>query len=141
MNQGDLVIIAIFAIDHTPGRNFPHGLDVFLKKGSVVHYLISQPVQIGGAPGDDGQRDNLRHRITVQLPHSFFYRAEQIFARLDDQQLFIALFDLALPAIDRAHRLDAVNARGEFLADQGLRQLLGFLGRAGSDVNDNEIIH
>src|SRR5262249_49994038 len=141
MDKSYFMIIAITPIDNSACRDFPDRPNILISRCRAGSDLFTQPPKISCAAGQQWHSDNLRNRITVQLAHAPFERWKKLFTRLDNEQFFIAFFDLALPPIGRLNRVNTVHAGCEFLADQCLREVLRLRRRCGGDIYDDEIQH
>src|SRR5689334_4089272 len=141
VNEGYFMIVAVAPINNAARGNFPDSPNIVLARLRGRTDLLPQPAKVSCATGQQWHGNNLRNRIAVQLAHTLFERREKLFARLDNQQFFIALFDLTLPAVGRLDGTNTVHAGCELLANQGLGKVLSLRRRPGSDIYNDKIQH
>ncbi|MPN19014.1 hypothetical protein SDC9_166380 [bioreactor metagenome] len=97
--------------------------------------FFRQPVQIGRQAPRDGQGDDLGKLVGMQFGDPLFERRVVCRARLDQQRNLRCRFDDALPAVDRLHTRQEVDAGGETFFDDGQGDSVGdgFVGTVGQD--------
>src|SRR3989338_8173398 len=89
----------------------------------------------------DRHSDDLRHRVAVQLFNPFLETLEEMLARFDDEKLLLALFHLALPAVDRLHRSYPVDTRREPLLHQSAGKPVTLLRRTNGHNDYDKSVH
>jgi len=103
--------------------------------------LVAQPLKVVLAAIDDRQRNDLGNGIAVQLPHTLLQSGKKAPLSLNNQKLFFALFNVALPTINRLHGGNSVDASCKPFVHESTRYTVSFGWRSGGDINDDKFLH
>src|SRR5207302_8887883 len=77
-----------------------------------------EPLEIARRSLNDGQRNDLRYCIAMQVPDAFAQRRHLLPLGLDEEEESPVLADVSFPALDRGQPRDNVDAGRESLLDQ-----------------------
>jgi hypothetical protein len=77
----------------------------------------------------DGEREDLRHRVGVELEEARAQVLEAIRRGLQDRELLLVVLERALPRVDRAQTGEDVHARRQALLDDGAGDAGGGVAR------------
>src|SRR3990172_13374124 len=86
--------------------------------------LGDDPVQVDGKACREWDRDDFREFIRMPGTDSGLERSIAVARGLDQHRMLLRIFDLPLPAVDRAARREDIDARGKPRLHQRLRQPL-----------------
>src|SRR5207244_4299951 len=89
-----------------------------LTKGLRMCRFVTNPGQIFFASALDRQDDQLRQLVGMKVADPRLERGESTPCRLDDELALGVALDLSLPAIDRGHRRQQVDAGGKPLVHE-----------------------
>src|SRR5262245_34690607 len=104
-------------------------------------YLTLDPLQVTRAPVGNRQDDELGQFVRMELSEALLNGEDPIACGLDDQLLLEVALDGALPAIERCHRREQVDAGGEVLFDQRPGDGLSSIARRDGRQDEDDVGH
>ena len=78
----------------------------------------AQPGEVGWIAANHGERQDAGCVIGMEAPHRRRCRIDQMVLSFDQQDSLLRLFELPFPPINRGHRRQDVDARGQTLFNQ-----------------------
>src|SRR5271156_64034 len=103
--------------------------------------FLPEPIEIRLVAGRYWPRHDAWAVVRMQFHDALFDLFEQRGATLGNQHDFGGCLYLALPAIDRVHAGNDVDARGEPFPDQGASNLVGHIEGRGGDIDGQVLAH
>jgi hypothetical protein len=110
------------------------------KNGSLPQ-AVRQPRKISVRTAKDRQHQELGNLVRVQAGNRRFHVGDEIGAGFDQHEYFARGVDLALPAVNRLHAGQDIDAGGHLLLDQAMGDALGLFVIGAGGKNNLKISH
>jgi hypothetical protein len=105
------------------------------KNGSLPQ-AVSQPRKISVRTAEDRENQELGNVVRVQAGDGQFHLGDEVRAGLDHHQDFGRGFNLALPAVNRLHAGQDIDAGSHLLFDQATGDAFGLLAIGAGGKNN-----